>query len=245
MCGRRMVKTLFLKSMIRFVFLSMAFAVLTACATKINTADLRSIKQNIDSDTKQILLVADDRFLSFAPGKVYALEKSFFSWRQAMEPFDAVIGRNGFAPQNEKREGDGRTPSGVYRLGTAFGYSESINSKMPYRQALPDDFWVDDPNAPDYNRWVKQSETRAASFETMRRSDSLYKYGIVIEYNTDPVIQGRGSAIFMHVWRGPGSSTAGCVAVSEPDILRILSWLDPVAHPVMVINPKPFQEKDP
>ncbi len=89
------------------------------------------------------------------------MEKSDFTWRQAMAPMNAVVGRNGFAPAGEKREGDGRTPSGLYRLGTAFGYAESAVTKMPYRQALADDLWIDDPNAPDYNRWVKQSQTQA------------------------------------------------------------------------------------
>jgi L,D-peptidoglycan transpeptidase YkuD (ErfK/YbiS/YcfS/YnhG family) len=226
-------------TMIRHAVILFALLSLTACAAKIKTSDLLSVTQNIAPDTRQILLVADEGFLSFAPGKVYALEKSYFAWRQAMNPFNAVIGRKGFAPPGEKREGDGRTPSGVYPLETAFGYAEIINTKMPYRQALADDLWVDDPNAADYNRWVKKHKTRAASYEKMRRDDHLYEYGIVIEYNTKPVIKGQGSAIFLHVWKEPGATTAGCVAVSEPDILKILSWLDPLAGPVIVLNPKP------
>ncbi len=155
-----------------------------------------------------------------------------------MDPFDAAIGRNGFAPYGEKREGDGRTPSGLYRLGTAFGYAESAATKMPYRQSLPDDVWIDDPDAPDYNRWVRQSQTRASSYEKMKRADNLYQYGMVIEYNTDPVIKGYGSAIFLHVWAGPKSTTAGCVAVSKDDLLKILNWLDPAAKPAIFINPE-------
>ncbi|MCG6533959.1 MAG: L,D-transpeptidase family protein [Syntrophales bacterium LBB04] len=128
----------------------------------------------------------------------------------------------------------------LYRLDTP-GY-ESINTKMPYRQALADDLWVDDPEAPDYNQWVKQSETSAASYEKMKRDDDQYKYGIVIEYNTDPVIKGHGSAIFFHVWKGESSTTAGCVAVSEEDIRKILNWLDPAAKPVIPINPDNIKE---
>lgn len=237
---KNLAGTIVRHAVIAFVLLSM-----TACASKIKTSDLLSVTQNIAPDTRQILLVADEGFLSFSPGKVYALEKSYFAWRQAMNPFDAVIGRNGFAPPGGKREGDGRTPSGVYSLETTFGYAEIINSKMPYRQALADDLWVDDPNAADYNRWVKKHKTRATSYEKMRRNDNLYKYGVVIEYNTQPVIKGHGSAIFLHVWKEPGATTAGCVAVSEPDILKILSWLNPEANPAVVINPKPLSEENP
>lgn len=116
---------------------------------------------------------------------------------------------------------------------------------MPYRQARADDLWVDDPNAPDYNRWVRQSKTRAASYEKMRRDDNLYKYGVIVEYNTHPVVKGHGSAIFLHVWKGPGSTTAGCVAVSEEDILKIFTWLNPADNPAIVINPKPLEKESP
>jgi L,D-peptidoglycan transpeptidase YkuD (ErfK/YbiS/YcfS/YnhG family) len=194
---------------------------------------------NIPPDVNQILLVTGNDFLFFKSMKVHALEKTDSGWRQAMDPIDATIGRNGFAPYGEKREGDGRTPSGLYRLGTAFGYAESAATKMPYRQSMPDDVWIDDPNAPDYNRWVRQSRTRALSFERMKRVDHLYQYGMVIEYNTDPVIKGHGSAIFLHIWAGPKSATAGCVAVSEDNLLGILSWLDPAAKPAILINPEP------
>jgi L,D-peptidoglycan transpeptidase YkuD (ErfK/YbiS/YcfS/YnhG family) len=105
---------------------------------------------------------------------------------------------------------------------------------MPYRQALADDIWVDDPQADDYNQWTKIQETKAASYEMMRREDDQYKYCIVIEYNTDPVIKGNGSAIFLHIRKGEGIPTAGCVAVSEEDIIKILRWLDPAATPLMI-----------
>ena len=237
-------RCLFGKS-VRFTVLAITVLAFAACAYfpspgKIKTDALLWVDKNIPPDTNQVLLVVDDSFLFWTSRKVYALEKAGWTWREARAPVDAVVGRNGFAPPGEKREGDGRTPSGLYRLGLVFGYAESAPTKMPYRRAGADDLWVDDIHAADYNRWVKQSETRAASFEKMRRDDDLYKYGVVIEYNTDPVVKGYGSAIFMHVWAGAGSTTAGCVAVSEEDILSILAWLDPAAKPALLINPDPI-----
>lgn len=185
----------------------------------------------------QALLVANERFLFWTSPALYTLEKREGIWRQVFDPMKAVIGKNGFAPPGEKREGDGRTPTGTFRLNLAFGYASQAGTRMPYRQANSDDLWVDDPQSPDYNRWVKQSETQAASYEKMKRDDDQYKYGVVIEYNTGPVIPGYGSAIFLHVWKAHGSPTAGCVAVSEEDIVIILGWLDPAAHPVIFINP--------
>jgi L,D-peptidoglycan transpeptidase YkuD (ErfK/YbiS/YcfS/YnhG family) len=167
---------------------------------------------------------------------VYLLQKHNNKWNLFSEPMNAVVGRNGVAPSGKKREGDGKTPSGIFLIKRTFGYNASINSKMPYQQVSDDDLWVDDPNAPDYNQWVKTTETRAASFEKMKRADEQYKYGIIIEHNTDPVIKGYGSAIFLHVWKEKNSSTAGCVAVSEKNMIKILSWLDPKADPMIIIN---------
>ena len=180
---------------------------MTACflvpaAHKFDTsAFLKSQSNKIDKST-QIILVVDNSSFFFTRTTLYAMEKRGDNWQMAFEPLNAVIGKNGFAPAGEKREGDGKTPSGIYPLKMTFGYDETIKTKMPYRQALADDIWVDDPNADDYNRWVKKQETQAASYEIMKRDDNLYKYGIVIEYNTDPVIKGNGSAIFLHIWKG-------------------------------------------
>jgi L,D-peptidoglycan transpeptidase YkuD (ErfK/YbiS/YcfS/YnhG family) len=107
---------------------------------------------------------------------------------------------------------------------------------MPYRQALDGDVWVDDLDSPDYNRWVKKDLTKAASFELMRRKDDRYKYGLVVEYNTRPVVKGNGSAIFIHVWKNEDTATSGCVAMAEADILRLLAWLDPAKKPAVILG---------
>jgi len=212
---------------------------LSGCASlqrsaKFNAGDFIKSQENKIGNSSQILLAVDNHFLFFNRTTLYAMGKHGDHWKNVFEPMDAVIGRSGFAPFGEKREGDGQTPSGIYPLKTAFGYNETVKTKMPYRQALADDVWIDDPDAPDYNRWVKKDETKAASHEMMKRGDDLYKYGVVIEYNTGPVIKGNGSAIFLHVWKCPGLPTAGCVAVSEDNMIKILEWLDPVASPIII-----------
>jgi len=219
---------------ILLVLLSISSCLFVPAAHKFDTSTfLKSQSNKIDKST-QIILVVDNSLFFFTRTKLYATEKRGGKWQMALQPFDVVIGRNGFAPAGEKREGDGRTPSGIYPLKITFGYDESIKTKMPYRQAIVDDLWIDDPQADDYNRWVKKQETRAASYEIMKRNDNLYKYGIVIEYNISPVIKGNGSAIFLHIWKGEGIPTAGCVAVSEENILKILDWLDPAASPLII-----------
>jgi L,D-peptidoglycan transpeptidase YkuD (ErfK/YbiS/YcfS/YnhG family) len=215
---------------------------LSACVfmpTAIRTIPIENLtyNKNETSESKQILLVTNDNPLSIT-AEVHVLEKVDAKWIPAFDPLNAVIGEKGFAPLDEKREGDSRTPSGIFPLQITFGYNETIRTKMPYRQALSDDLWIDDIDAVDYNKWVKKKESNAVSYEVMKRKDNLYKYGIVIEYNTNPVIKGYGSAIFMHVWGGRNVATSGCVAVSEEDILRILEWLDPTAKPLIIMGTK-------
>jgi len=167
--------------------------------------------------------------------EVTAWERRGNGWATALPKMAAVVGRSGFAAPGAKREGDGATPSGVYRLGPAFGYESQLTTGLEYRRATADDCWIDDPDSPQYNQWVTEKPA-AASFERMRRDDDLYKVGAVIRYNTDPVAPGRGSAIFLHVWGGPDSPTAGCVALAEADLRAILGWLDRRQNPVIVLG---------
>jgi L,D-peptidoglycan transpeptidase YkuD (ErfK/YbiS/YcfS/YnhG family) len=220
------------------MLLSVSACFLAPSARKFDSqAFLKSQKDNIDKSA-QILLAVDNSSFFYTKTTIYTMEKQKGIWHAAFEPFDAVAGKKGFAKPGEKREGDGKTSSGIYPLKTAFGYDPAVKTKMPYRQASVDDIWVDDPESPDYNRWVKKQDTHAASFEFMKRNDNLYKLGIVIEYNTDPVIKGNGSAIFLHIWKGEGIPTAGCVAVSEENIIKILGWLDPAASPLIITGIK-------
>jgi len=185
-------------------------------------------------ESKQLILVTSaDASSSLAT--LHPLEKDPRTWTLAFPAFSAVIGEKGFAPVNKKREGDGKSPTGIFLLGVAFGYAPSVKTRMPYRQATRDDFWVDDPDAETYNQWVR-GKPRAASYEKMKRDDNLYKYGIVIEYNRNPIVRGKGSAIFLHVWRSEGKPTLGCVAMPEDKILKILGWLDPNKKPLIVMG---------
>jgi L,D-peptidoglycan transpeptidase YkuD (ErfK/YbiS/YcfS/YnhG family) len=197
------------------------------------------IKKFIAHKTTQIgeseqLIFATNRDASSFRVTIHVLERSKGIWHPVFPMFAGSIGVKGFAAIGSKREGDGKSPSGIFPLGIAFGYDPSVATRMPYRQATDDDFWVDDVNSEDYNKWVK-GKPSAASWEKMRRDDDQYKYGVVIEYNTNPIVKGEGSAIFLHVWKG-GESTAGCVSMPEEMVVRILEWLDPVKKPLIIIG---------
>jgi L,D-peptidoglycan transpeptidase YkuD (ErfK/YbiS/YcfS/YnhG family) len=227
---------IYLSLTVLLAILSLSACLLRPSASIFDTEALSAFPEDKIGKSRKILLVTTNNSIFFTERKIFAMERIGNQWKPAFEPFSAVVGRNGFALPGEKREGDGKTPSGIFPLKMTFGYDESIKTKMPYRQALLDDLWIDDVNADDYNRWVKKGATQAKSYEKMRRDDNLYKYGIVIEYNTNPVIKGYGSAIFFHIWGGENVTTEGCVAVSEENILKILEWLDPKAEPFIIMG---------
>ncbi len=145
-------------------------------------------------------------------------------------PWTARIGSNGFAPPGRKREGDGRTPSGTYGFQFMFGADANPGVRFPYRRALPDDVWDDDPSSPLYNEWVDdRTGDPGRSPEPMDQTPA-YAYGAVIAYNTART-PGLGSAIFLHV--NIGSATAGCVTLPLGQLLDVLRWLDPARSPVV------------
>lgn len=201
-----------------------------------------SALNRVGSEVQQAILVHPLKYESFR-AEVSLWERHGERWKQIGPVLPAVIGRSGLALKDTKREGDGRTPHGVFSIYRAFGYHPNIKTKIDYRMTTEKDLWIDDPASADYNRWVK-APTSAVSYEILRREDFLYEYAAVIEYNTDPIVPGKGSAIFLHVWRSSEIPTAGCVALSKENVVKILEWLDKSKNPVIVNAYKPEHWKE-
>lgn len=137
--------------------------------------------------------------------------------------FSRTVGRGGIT--DRKAEGDGATPRGTHRIVGMLYRPDRL--KKPADWALPirpGDLWSDDVTDPDYNLMVKNPHKYRA--ETLRRADPMYDVIILTDWNWPYAVKGRGSAIFMHQWRGRGRPTAGCVAVSRADLL----WIAPRIH---------------
>lgn len=184
--------------------------------------------------TRQVVFVQDNRE-NRQQGVLTCWEKVDENWQQVLGGIEVVLGRSGLISPADKVEGDGATPTGIYDLTRVFGYEPQVNTRMNYLHLTKEDYWVDEPTSPFYNQLVK-GRPSSGSFEVMRRSDELYKAGIVIEYNTNPIVKGKGSAIFLHIWQGPAVPTAGCVAMTEDHINHIVAWLDPRFHPAIVLH---------
>jgi L,D-peptidoglycan transpeptidase YkuD (ErfK/YbiS/YcfS/YnhG family) len=150
--------------------------------------------------------------------------------RAAFGPWTARIGSAGFAPPGQKREGDGRTPSGSFGFGFMFGVLADPGVRYPYRAVRPYDVWDDDPASPLYNEWVDERDRNPGGSPEPMDQTPAYDYGAVIAYNTARV-PGRGSAIFLHV--GGPAPTAGCVSLPAGELLDVLRWLRPAASPLI------------
>lgn len=137
-----------------------------------------------------------------------------------------ALGRSGVSA--EKREGDGATPAGAFPLREVFYRADRMarpKTALPVRALEQDDSWCEDPRDPAYNTRVKRE--RAEGFDMLWREDHLYDVIVVIGYNDDPVVPGKGSAIFLHLARANYGPTSGCVAVTREDILKILDSVTP------------------
>jgi L,D-peptidoglycan transpeptidase YkuD (ErfK/YbiS/YcfS/YnhG family) len=157
-------------------------------------------------------------------------------WRRVAGPWTARLGRGGLSPA--KREGDGATPTGTYRVGaTVYGIAPDPGVRGRYHRLRCGDWWDEDPGSPTYNTFrhvpCGASPAFGGGSEALWRISPQYRYFAVIEYNTSPVVPGRGSAIFLHVAVG---STAGCVSLREADLVRLLRWLRPAAQPLVRIG---------
>lgn len=203
----------------------------------------------ISADTRQLVVVTS-RHWADPTGELQRWEKRTDGWHRVGEPWPVSLGSKGMAwgrgrqpdmtAKGSKQEGDLTAPAGVFRLGDAYGYAHSAPAhvRWPYHAVGPNWVCVDDPRSSRYNEIFDSSgvvkDWRTA--EIMRRQDPLYSWLINVEQNT-PSTCGCGSCVFLHVWRRPNAPTEGCTAMDEKNILELLRWLDPAAHPALVQLP--------
>ncbi len=184
------------------------------------------------------------------------------SWHAVGKPITVMVGKNGLgwgadlmnvaapirdASDPAKKEGDGKAPAGAFHLAKAFGYAPQPQPgwKMPYVNLSSSVECVDDTASKFYNQVVDRSTVAPDwnSSEHMLRDDELYRWGLIVDYNSAPAVPGSGSCIFMHIWRGPGQPTVGCTAMPQANIENLLSWLDPERKPLLVQLPEAKYER--
>jgi L,D-peptidoglycan transpeptidase YkuD (ErfK/YbiS/YcfS/YnhG family) len=137
-----------------------------------------------------------------------------------------ALGRS--STSHAKREGDGASPVGRFRILQAFyraDHGSRPRTGLPLRAIRPHDGWSDDVRDRRYNRLVPLP--CPTSHEKMWRDDHLYDVVLDIAWNRGPIVKGRGSAIFLHLARPGFLPTEGCVAVERRMIRRLLERIGP------------------
>ena len=151
------------------------------------------------------------------------VKKNYLTFRG--EQFQCSIGRSGFS--KDKKEGDGCTPVGTFYIENIYYRAdklENLDAKINKIIINESDGWCDDAGHKEYNQLIRFPFNFSA--ERLFREDSLYNVVCVLNYNTNPVTPGIGSAIFMHVADDEYKPTEGCVALKQEDLIYLLSFVD-------------------
>jgi L,D-peptidoglycan transpeptidase YkuD (ErfK/YbiS/YcfS/YnhG family) len=210
---------------------------------------------------RQLVLVVSDGW-DADRGVLHTFERDAGGeWRSTSTPQPVTLGRAGSAwglGLNDarddgpvKREGDGRSPAGVFGIGEAFGYGNTAATALPYTAMQASHYCVDVSGSPLYNRIVDADVVGAdavrGATEPMRRDlhadgDQRYRLGFVIEHNRQQAPMG-GSCIFAHLWKSPRDATTGCTAMDSATMTQLLGWLRPDRDPVFVLMPMAAYER--
>ncbi|WP_421739884.1 L,D-transpeptidase family protein [Caulobacter sp.] len=140
-----------------------------------------------------------------------------------------ALGKAGVIAAVDKREGDNRSPVGVWTIREVIYrpdvYPDGPITALPIKAMAPDDGWCDAPDDPAYNRPVKLPYP--ASAERLWRDDHVYDLVAVLAHNDNPPVPGMGSAIFLHLARDGYPGTEGCVALARADLEALLAAAKP------------------
>lgn len=137
-----------------------------------------------------------------------------------------ALGRGGI--KANKREGDGATPRGTFRPLRLWWRADRHTrppTLLPVRAIQSEDAWCEDPASRHYNQPVRLPRDRGG--DRLTRDDQLYDFIVEIDHNSAPRIAGRGSAVFLHLARDNFGPTAGCVSMTKPAMLHLLTRLGP------------------
>lgn len=171
---------------------------------------------------------------------VTAWAKGAAGWKPVVSTSAGRVGSNGVVPGSTRRQSTYTTPSGTYTLTEGFGV-EAGGTNMPYTHVDSTQWWVEDPESKFYNSMhtaagadFPLTESGDRGSEHLINYPTQYAKALVINFNRWPAVPGRGAGIFLHV-NGSGA-TAGCVSVPRATMDRIMSWVQPGAHPRIAIG---------
>lgn len=165
-----------------------------------------------------------------------AWDRSPSGWVRFGSAVPAWLGYAGLS--NDAREGFNGTPIGSFTLTQAFGNYANPGTRLPYFRSGSDDWWSGDSASKTYNTHqhcaASSCPFNTSESENLAEAGWVYGYAVVIDYNTAPVVPGKGSAFFLHITED--HPTQGCVSIDQDSLVKIMRWLDPAQHPRILLG---------
>lgn len=206
------------------------------------SSEVLDIKESLIGDAQQVVVVENaKRTSTSATLSVYV--KGEQGWRKQMASIAVRIGRSGFLAQ--RREGDGTTPMGSFRIQSVFGIVPVPSTGYPYIKLKENYCWVLRSSQKTYNSLVKGSPCVKGDENLFRIAKAgPYRRSIVLDFNMNPVILGLGGAIFIHShsYDGAGKTkpTSGCVSLTNGQLVKLLKLLDASLQTRVIMGTKSF-----
>ena len=136
--------------------------------------------------------------------------------------FRCALGKAGI--KRKVKEGDNITPKGIFKIIKIYYRADKIKDietpikKIKIKKNMG---WCDDPKSIHYNKQIELPSK--FSHEKLYRNDNLYDLILVLNYNTNPIVKNKGSAIFLHITNDSYKKTKGCIALKKDDLIQLVS----------------------
>jgi len=244
--------------MFRSLSLFLSLIVLSVGAiSQVKKPETPPVKIPFEKSLQAVVITTKDWDTTTGTASLFERKNIKSDWKQVGESFSVVLGRNGLAwgellsgdldMKKIKHEGDGNSPAGMFPLTASFGTATKPEAvELPYTKLDKFTECVDDTKSQFYNKLVNRMQVGNfdwKSSEKMLEVGEEYSLGIFVGYNSYPVEKGRGSCIFLHVWKDAATGTSGCTAMERRNLERIVGWASPKKNPYLIQMPADIYEK--
>ncbi|MFN0140527.1 MAG: L,D-transpeptidase [Pyrinomonadaceae bacterium] len=238
-------------------FLLVLIALLAGvCVAQVKKPEPPAVKVPFEKSLQAFVVTTNDWDATTGTGAIFERKNTGSGWKQVGDTFAVVLGRSGLAwaellngdidMKKIKQEGDGNAPAGLFPLTAAFGNGTKPEAvDMPYTKLDANTECVDDPKSHFYNRIANRMHVGNFDWKSSEKMFTIeqYELGVFVAYNSYPVEKGRGSCIFLHVWKDAATATEGCTAMERRSLERIVGWASPAKNPYLVQMPKEIYAK--
>lgn len=250
----------FLKTKMKI--LSLLLVILTTSAVfsaQVKTVPTPEVKVPFSKSLQAVVVTTKNWEAVQGTARLFERKSVKFKWKPLGESFPVVVGRSGLGLTGDipwqawqidittlrpliKREGDGKSPAGLFPLTFAFGSkTKDEATRLSFTKLDKFTECVDDVNSNFYNKIVNRMQVGNfdwKSSEEMLEVGEQYDLGIFVAHNSYPVQKGDGSCIFLHIWKDAASGTSGCTAMERASMEKLLGWLDPIKNPYLIQMPE-------